>query len=90
MKTRFQAERPMNPLLPPEYCIPDVEGRSMPDGRLYLYGSHDVSDKEYCSRDYAVFSTEDFQSWTMEAPSFSACSRNLSPISNPRMPGRPG
>ena len=70
MKTRFQAERPMNPLLPPEYCIPDVEARSMPDGSLYLYGSHDVSDKEYCSRDYAVFSTEDFQSWTMEAPSF--------------------
>ena len=70
MKTRFQAERPMNPLLPPEYCIPDVEASSMPDGSLYLYGSHDVSDKEYCSRDYAVFSTEDFQSWTMEAPSF--------------------
>lgn len=70
MKTAFHTERPMNPLLPPEYCIPDVEARSMPDGRLYLYGSHDVSDKEYCSRDYAVFSTEDFQSWTMEAPSF--------------------
>jgi hypothetical protein len=35
----------MNPLLSTEFCMPDVEARSMPDSRLYLYGSLDVSDK---------------------------------------------
>lgn len=66
----FNMKRSVNPLLPPEWCIPDVEARCMSDGRLYLYGSHDVSDKEYCSGDYAVFSTEDFRNWTVEHPSF--------------------
>ena len=35
----------MNPLLSTEFCMPDVEARSMPDSRLYLYGSLDVSEK---------------------------------------------
>ncbi len=71
MKKQFENPRPTNPMLPPDWCIPDGEARSMPDGRLYLYGSHDVSDDDYCSRDYAVFSTEDFSRWEVNYPSFS-------------------
>lgn len=39
----------MNPLLPRKFFIPDAEAHVMPDGRLYLYGSCDISGKkEYC------------------------------------------
>lgn len=33
----------MNPILPLEHFVPDGEAREMPDGRLYLYGSYDLS-----------------------------------------------
>jgi len=50
----------MNPILSREYFIPDAEAHKMPDGRLYLYGSSDISgEKEYCSHEYHVFSTDD-------------------------------
>jgi len=57
----------MNPLLPRNYFTPDVEARVMPDGRLYLYGSQDISgNKGYCSKKYHVFVTEDpkLEKWT--------------------------
>lgn len=38
----------------------DTEARVMPDGRLYLYGSQDVSgNASYCCKEYRVFSTDD-------------------------------
>jgi len=50
----------MNPILPRKYFTPDVEARVMPDGKLYLYGSQDISgDPAYCSKKYHVFVTED-------------------------------
>lgn len=50
----------MNPLLPRYFFMPDAEARVMPDGRLYLYGSQDISgEKGYCSKEYHVFSTDD-------------------------------
>lgn len=50
----------MNPLLPAQYFIPDAEARVMPDGRLYLYGSNDISGcRDYCSKEYHVFVTDD-------------------------------
>ena len=57
----------MNPLLPRRFFIPDAEARVMPDGRLYLYGSQDISGaKDYCSEKYRVFSTDDpkMENWT--------------------------
>ena len=33
----------MNPILERKYFVPDVEGRPMPDGRIYLYGSLDIT-----------------------------------------------
>ena len=45
----------MNPLLPTQFFTPDAEARVMPDGRLYLYGSNDLSGcADYCSKEYHV------------------------------------
>jgi len=50
----------MNPLLPRYFFMPDAEARVMPDGRLYLYGSQDISgNKFYSAKEYRVFSTGD-------------------------------
>jgi hypothetical protein len=62
----------MNPLLPPDMFIPDVEAREV-DDRLYLYGSRDQGgDSEYCSDHYRVFSSADLESWTDQGVAFSA------------------
>ncbi len=61
----------MNPLLPIQYFIPDVEARQWNDGRLYLYGSYDISgDTTYCSHDYHIFSSSDLTTWTDHGVSF--------------------
>ncbi|MBQ4354032.1 MAG: family 43 glycosylhydrolase [Clostridia bacterium] len=63
----------MNPLLPRKYFVPDAEARVMPDGRLYLYGSLDISgNRGYCSEEYRVFSTDDpaMTRWTDHGVSF--------------------
>ena len=55
----------MNPILPKKHFVPDVEAREMPDGRLYIYGSYDISGKmDYCSEVLHVFSTDDMKNWT--------------------------
>lgn len=69
MKEQIPKPRPMNPLLPPQWHIPDGEVRVMPDGRLYLYGSCDESGEQYCGKRYFVASTEDFVLWTVDGPS---------------------
>lgn len=63
----------MNPILPRPFFIADGEAHVMPDGRLYLYGSTDISGKkEYCGHVYHVFSTEDetLTNWTYHGISF--------------------
>ncbi|WFB35184.1 hypothetical protein P3T73_13545 [Kiritimatiellota bacterium B12222] len=55
----------MNPLLPLTVFVPDVEAHVAPDGRLYLYGSIDVSgDTVSCSDQMHVYSSDDLQTWT--------------------------
>lgn len=55
----------MNPILPLNHFVPDGEARLMPDGRLYLYGSYDISgETTYCSDVLYVFSTDDLIHWT--------------------------
>ena len=62
----------MNPALPLEHFVPDSEARVFQDGRLYVYGSCDISgDTFYCSREYHVFSINDLVSWRHEGRSFS-------------------
>lgn len=54
----------MNPILPSNIFIPDVEAHKMPDGRLYIYGSQDnPGDTEFCSTSYLAFSTKDMIHW---------------------------
>lgn len=69
----------MNPLLPRYFFIPDAEARVMPDGRLYLYGSKDIyGEKDYCSKEYHVFSTDDprMEQWTDHGVSLSNSREN--------------
>lgn len=55
----------MNPVLPMEHFVPDGEGRWMPDGRFYVYGSYDVCGAEdfWCSEVLHVFSTDNLIDW---------------------------
>jgi len=54
----------MNPILPMNYYIPDVEARQWNNKKIYLYGSKDIpGNDEYCSYDYQVFSSEDLIHW---------------------------
>ena len=62
----------MNPILPLQHFVPDGEAREMPDGRLYLYGSYDISgDYTYCSEVLHVFSTDDLIHWEDHGVAFS-------------------
>lgn len=50
----------MNPLFSRNRFMADPEAHKMPDGRLYVYGSHDNSGvKSYCSLYHYVLSTDD-------------------------------
>jgi hypothetical protein len=61
----------MNPILPRQLFVPDVEARQWADGRIYLYGSLDTSgDTFYCSEKYRVFSSSDLVEWTDHGISF--------------------
>ncbi len=61
----------MNPALPRTHFVPDGEAHEMPDGRLYVYGSYDISgNQKYCSDILHVFSTDDMVHWTDHGVSF--------------------
>ena len=63
-------ENTRNPILPPAYHVPDCEAHVMPDGQLYLYGSYDAREDQYCSGEYHVISTPDLAHWTVHETSF--------------------
>ena len=61
----------MNPILPIQHFVPDVEARQWADGRMYLYGSYDISGRtSYCSWEYRVFSSSDLVHWVDHGESF--------------------
>jgi arabinoxylan arabinofuranohydrolase len=61
----------MNPILPIQHFVPDAEARLWQDGRLYLYGSYDISGRtSYCSWEYRVFSSDDLLHWQDHGQSF--------------------
>lgn len=65
----------------------DAEAHVMPDGRLYMVGSTDVSgSKDYCSKEYHIWSTDDpeLNDWVDHGAVF----RN--DISDPQIPWSPG
>lgn len=61
----------MNPILPFQYCIPDVEARVEDNEMIYLYGSKDlIGDDSYCSEEYQVFASNDLVNWEASDISF--------------------
>lgn len=61
----------MNPILPIQHFVPDAEARQWKDGRMYLYGSYDLSGRtSYCSWEYHVFSSADLIHWEHHGESF--------------------
>lgn len=61
----------MNPILPIQHFVPDVEARQWSDGRMYLYGSYDISGRtSYCSWEYHTFSSADLVHWEHHGESF--------------------
>ncbi|MGH4050316.1 MAG: family 43 glycosylhydrolase [Clostridium sp.] len=61
----------MNPILPINHFVPDAEAHQWEDGRMYIYGSYDISgNTSYCSHEYRVFSSLDLVNWTDHDVSF--------------------
>ena len=67
-----EKEKGRNPVLPLRYHVPDGEAHVMPDGKLYVYGSLDVSPRFYCSDRYVVVSTPDMKRWEVSDVAFTA------------------
>lgn len=59
-----------NPISPAGVYIADPTGRVNPDGKMYVYGSLDVTPGRYCSKDYHVLSSENLRDWTLYEKSF--------------------
>lgn len=69
----------MNPILSIQHFVPDVEARQWSDGRMYLYGSYDISGRTcYCSWEYRVFSSADLIHWQDHGESFRSAPPNTS------------
>lgn len=69
----------MNPIFDRKYFVPDPEAHTMPDGKLYVYGSLDISgNNDYCSPYQRVFSTDDLTSgrWTDHGVAYSNTEEN--------------
>ena len=54
-----------NPVSPPGIFIADPTARVWDDGKLYIYGSLDMSCDHYCSHTHHVLFTEDLANWQL-------------------------
>lgn len=52
-----------NPITPPGVFLADPSAKTMPDGKLYIYGSLDEDCNYYCSYEYPVMVTSDLKNW---------------------------
>lgn len=59
-----------NPISPMGVYIADPSSRVDRDGKLYVYGSLDISPKYYCSKGYHVLSSADLCHWTLHRNTF--------------------
>lgn len=59
-----------NPVLPLDVHTPDTEAHVFSDGRLYLYGTHDIRGDAWCGDDYLVVSTDELETWTIHDIAF--------------------
>ncbi len=65
-----------NPIVPAGMYIADPEGRQWADGRMYVYGSRDISPEYYCSNVYHVLSSSDLVHWNIDENSFTSAGAN--------------
>lgn len=65
-----------NPIVPQGVYIADPSAHVWKDGKIYIYGSLDVSPKRYCSGSYKVLSSKDMINWDLSETSFSAIGEN--------------
>ena len=77
-----------NPVLPVSLHVPDGEAHVMPDGGLYIYGSYDNRENEYCSGRYFVVSTSDMEHWKVSGESFKTS--DIPWLNDPDAPKYPG
>ena len=77
-----------NPVLPVSLHVPDGEAHVMPDGGLYIYGSYDDRENEYCSGRYFVVSTSDMEHWKVSGESFR--NSDIPWLNDPDAPKYPG
>lgn len=76
----------MNPILPAKHFVPDGEARQFSDGRMYLYGSYDISGQTtYCSHEYRVFSSADLIEWIHHGVSFSSLDPSFTVANDARL-----
>ena len=64
-------EQIYNPYMPLTEYVPDGEPHVFGD-RVYVYGSHDIERREYCGRNYVVWSAPvtDLTDWTCHGVSY--------------------
>ena len=77
----------MNPLLPRSFFMADAEAHVLPDGRLYIVGSTDISGcRDYCGPWYHIWSTDDpeLRTWVDHGQIFS------NEAGSPGIPWAPG
>lgn len=79
MMNKYAEEQPRsaNPFLAPWERIPDGEPRvftnpNTGEQRLYIYGSHDTNDRDYCGDDHVVWSApvDDLTNWRHDGVAF--------------------
>ena len=61
-----------NPILPLDIHLADSEAHVMKDGTMYLYGSCDEKENQYCSTRYHIVETKDMETWNVYHDRFSA------------------
>lgn len=61
-----------NPIVPPGVYIADPSAHQWKDGKMYVYGSKDLSPDYYCSYTYDVLSSTDLKTWALTPKTFTA------------------
>jgi len=65
-----------NPISPPGVYIADPAAHVWTDGRLYVYGSLDITTDYYCSHRHHVLSTDNMLDWTLHRDVFASKGEN--------------
>ena len=65
-----------NPIVPPGVYIADPSAHVFNDGKVYIYGSWDVSPDHYCSTSYHIASSSNLKTWEIYDEGFATTGPN--------------